>query len=146
MITDRIYNFLKSVILDRMYPTDVVGMVDAFFSMDLCSYNSLYPLVTGNTQGKFKEEELVDVALDHPEEFDVYYARVNGHGVPDFVIAKKGSTPADLWTSLLPDTNIDIAFDEFFSMLFRVDTKGDVSEISVAEEFGMPKIKWIYDK
>lgn len=130
--TRLIYNFLKLRVLLGMIGSPPLS---ACFSDQLAE--EIHGYYKGFEKVDIDEVDLVDVATDHPEKFDVYFTRYGYYGDPSFVICKKGLSIPQIWKAL--KIQDDTSLDEFYYHLFRVDKDGNASDTAIAKEFNLPK-------
>ena len=86
---------------------------------------------------KTEEADLVDVATDHLDTFDVYFTRHGYEGDPSFVICKKGLSIPEIWKEL--EIQDDTSLNEFYYHLFRLDEDGNASDTAIAKELNFPE-------
>ena len=83
------------------------------------------------------QEEITAVALDYPNDFDVYLCRHGYYWDRTYIICKHNLSPIQIYKCL--DIDESMSFNRFTYDTFRVDSNGDVSETALAKEMNMPQ-------
>lgn len=83
------------------------------------------------------QEEITAVALDYPNDFDVYLCRHGYYWDRTYIICKHNLSPIQIYKCL--DIDESMSFNRFTYDTFRVDSEGDASETSLAKEMNMPQ-------
>lgn len=83
------------------------------------------------------EEEIVLVALDHPNDFDVYLFRHGIYWDRTYIICKHNLSPIQIYKCLGIEESM--SFNRFLYDTFRVDSEGDASKTALAKEINMPR-------
>ena len=83
------------------------------------------------------QEEITAVALDYPNDFDVYLCRHGYYWDRTYIICKHNLSPIQIYKCL--DIDESMSFNRFTYDTFRVDSEGDASETSLAKEMNMPR-------
>lgn len=83
------------------------------------------------------QEEIVLVALDHPNDFDVYLCRHGFYWDRTYIICKHNLSPIQIYKCLGIEESM--SFNRFLYDTFRVDSEGDASKTALAKEDNMPR-------
>ena len=83
------------------------------------------------------QEEIVLVALDHPNDFDVYLCRHGFYWDRTYIICKHNLSPIQIYKCLGLEEGM--SFNRFLYDTFRVDSEGEASKTALAKEDNMPR-------
>ena len=140
-----IYEFLTSLISRNKYDSHKAYFLEydshkAYFLEWLKANISQY-----TTYKNITEEDIFECALKYPNEFDVYVTPWGYYGdSASYIVCKHGLNTTQIFNELgfkdlyLEDPDGNVSVSEFMYRLFRVDEEGDVSEYSMAKEYGFP--------
>lgn len=130
-----IYEFLTSLISRNKYNSHKAYFLE-WLKEDISQYTT-YKNIT--------EEDIFECALKYPNEFDVYVTPWGYYGdSASYIVCKHGLNTTQIFNELgfkdlyLEDPDGNVSVSEFMYRLFRVDEEGDVSEYSMAKEYGFP--------